>query len=303
MTRYQNNNLLGIGLMLLAMLLFSVMDAAAKWLVSNEMSAIQVIAVRSWFIVAIIPPLLMLRGELSELATRKPWQHLLRGMVGVIAPLSFFSALETLPLADATVVFFSATFILTAASALLLKEHVGIHRWSAVAIGFAGVVIATNPGGGGPLLSYLLVLCATTIYALIFITGKQLSRQDSVISLVFSLHLGIGIVATAALPWVWVPIAATALAQLFLMALIALVAHYVFAAAFARAEVSALAPFEYSALVWAVLIGYAVWGDIPALEVWLGAAVIIGCGLYVIHRESLQRKSTAPAPDHSDPLP
>jgi drug/metabolite transporter (DMT)-like permease len=153
------------------------------------------------------------------------------------------------------------------------------------------------------LLSYLLVLCATTIYALIFITGKQLSRQDSVISLVFSLHLGIGIVATAALPWVWVPIAATAIAQLFLMALIALVAHYVFAAAFARAEVSALAPFEYSALVWAVLIGYAVWGDIPALEVWLGAAVIIGCGLYVIHRESLQRKSTAPAPDHSDPLP
>jgi drug/metabolite transporter (DMT)-like permease len=303
LARYKNNNLLGIGLMLLAMLLFEVMDAVAKLLVSSEMSAIQVIAVRSWFIVAMIPPILMLRGELSELATQKPWHHLLRGMIGIVAPFSFFSALETLPLADATVVFFSGAFILTAASALLLKERVGIHRWSAVAIGFGGVVIAMNPQGGGPLGSYLLVLCAATVYSLIFITGRQLSRRDSVISLVFSLHLGMGVVATAALPWVWVPFDIATLVQLFLMALIALVAHYVFAAAFARAEVSVLAPFEYTALLWAVLIGYAVWRDIPTLEVWLGAAVIIGCGLYVIHRESLRRKSPAPAPGHSDPLP
>lgn len=291
MTRYKNNNLLGIGLMLLAMLLFEVMDAVAKWLVSDDMSAIQVIAVRSWFIVAMIPPILMLRGELSELATRKPWHHLLRGMIGVIAPFSFFSALKTLPLADATVVFFSGTFILTAASALLLKERVGIHRWSAVAIGFGGVVIAVNPQGDGPLGAYLLVLCAATIYSLIFITGRQLSRRDSVISLVFSLHLGMGVVATAALPWVWVPLDLVVLAQLFLMALIALVAHYVFAAAFARAEVSVLAPFEYTALLWAALIGYAIWRDIPPLEVWAGAVVIIGCGWYVIHRESLQHKT------------
>ncbi len=303
MTRYKNNNLLGIGFMLIAMLLFEVMDAAAKWLVSGEMSAIQVIAVRSWFIVAMIPTILLLRGELSELATRQPWHHLWRGMVGVIAPLSFFTALKTLPLADATVVFFSGAFILTAASALLLKERVGIHRWSAVAIGFGGVVVAMNPQGGGPLLSYLLVLCAATIYALIFITGKQLSKRDSVISLVFSLHLGMGISASAALPWVWVPLDAAALAQLFLMALIALVAHYVFAAAFARAEVSALAPFEYTALVWAALIGYAVWRDIPSPEVWFGAVIIIGSGLYVIHRESLHRRGSETAADHSDPLP
>lgn len=303
MSRYKNNNLLGIGLMLLAMLLFEVMDAVAKWLVSSDMSAIQVIAIRSWFIVVMIPLILAPRGELRDLATAAPLRHLLRGMVGFVAPFSFFTALGTLPLADATVVFFSAAFILTAASALLLKERVGIHRWSAVVIGFGGVVIAMDPRGGGPLGSYLMVLCAATIYSLIFITGRQLSRRDSVISLVFSLHLGMGIVATAALPWVWVPLDIAALAQLFLMALIALVAHYVFAAAFARAEVSALAPFEYTALLWAVLIGYAVWGDIPTPEVWLGAAVIIGCGLYVIHRESLRRKSPAPAPEHSDPLP
>ena len=130
----------------------------------------------------------------------------------------------------------------------------------------------------------------------------SLSRQDSVISLVFSLHLGMGVVATVLLPWVWVPVDALVLGQMFVMALIALVAHYVFAAAFARADVSALAPFEYTALVWAALIGYAVWRDIPPLEVWLGAAIIIGCGLYVIHRESLHHRNRKRAAASTDPL-
>ena len=147
-----------------------------------------------------------------------------------------------------------------------------------------------NPQGGGPLSYYLLVLCAATIYALIFITGKQLSKRDSVISMVFSLHLGMGIVATIALPWIWVPVSLEVFGELLLMAVIALVAHYVFAAAFARADVSALAPFEYTALVWATIIGYLIWLDIPATQVWIGAVIIIGCGLYVIHRESLQHR-------------
>jgi len=291
MARYQTNNLLGIGLMLLAMLLFVAMDAVAKWLVSADMSAIQVIAVRSWMIVVMILLILAIRGELSELVTKRPLHHALRGGIGFFAPVTFFTSLKALPLADATVVFFSSSFVLTAASALFLKEKIGMHRWSAVVIGFVGVVIAINPQGGGPVGSYLLVLCAAVIYSMIFISGKHLSKQDSVISLVFSLQLGMGAVATIALPWVWVPISITVLGELFLMAVIALVAHFVFAAAFARADVSALAPFEYTALVWATLIGYVIWLDIPSTEVWIGAVIIISCGLYVIHRESLRHRA------------
>ncbi|MDH3449197.1 MAG: DMT family transporter [Gammaproteobacteria bacterium] len=291
MSRHKTNNLLGIGLMMLAMFLFGVMDAIAKWLVVANMSAIQIIAVRSWIIVVMIPLVLAVRGELAELATRQPVQHALRGMVGFLAPFSFFTSLETLPLADATVVFFSATFILTAASAIFLKERVGIHRWSAVVVGFGGVVVAMNPQGGGPIGAYLLVLCAASIYSMIFIYGKQLSKRDSIITLVFSLQLGMGIIATTALPWVWVPIGIAVSGQLLLMAMIALVAHYLFATAFARADVSALAPFEYTALVWATIIGYVVWHEIPSTEVWMGAAIIIACGLYVIRRESLRHRA------------
>ena len=169
----------------------------------------------------------------------------------------------------------------------MLKEKVGIHRWSAVVIGFGGVVIAVDPQGGGDISAYLLVLCATMIYSFIYVSGKQLSRRDSVISLVFSLHLGMGLSASLLLPWVWVPIGSSTLLALLLVAAIALIAHFVFTLAFARAEVSALAPFEYTALIWATIIGYVVWRDFPSVEVWTGAAIIIGCGLYVIHRESL----------------
>ena len=289
--RYPTNNLLGIGLMLLAMLLFAVMDAIAKWLVSAEMSAVQVIAVRSWIMLPIILAVLAARGELSQLATRKPLQHLLRGCLGFCAPFAFFTSLKSLPLADATVVFFSSTFVLTAASAMFLKEKVGMHRWSAVAVGFGGVVIAMNPRGGGEIDAYLLVLAATAIYAMIFVSGKFLSRSDSIISLVFSLHLGMGIVATLVLPWVWIPMSWLEVAQLGLLALIAMGAHVLFTAAFARADVSALAPFEYTSLLWATIIGYLLWRDIPSTEVWIGAAIIIACGLYVVHRESLHHRS------------
>ena len=210
--RYQNNNLLGIALMLLATWLFAVMDALAKWLVTADVSAIQVIAVRSWMITLLILVVLGLRGQLKELATARPRQHLGRGMIGFLAPMSFFTALKYLPLADASVIFFSAAFMLTAASALILKERVGVHRWSAVFIGFIGVMIATDPTGGGSVFAYLLVLFAALVYALIFIWGKQLSSRDSVISLVFFLHLGMGLVATALLPWVYVPMSARMLA-------------------------------------------------------------------------------------------
>ena len=289
MPRYQNNNLLGIALMLLATFLFAVMDATAKWLVTADVSAFQVIAVRSWMICLFIPLLLLARGEIQQMKTQQPWHHLARGMIGCLAPAAFFTSLKTLPLADASVIFFSAAFILTAASAIFLKERVGIHRWSAVVVGFIGVVIAMNPTGGGPLLAYLMVLFAAMIYSLLFIWGKQLTKQDSVLLLVFSTNLGMGVVASAVLPWVWVPITFQMFLELLLMASLAMAAHYVFASAFARAEVSVLAPFEYSMLIWAVAIGYFIWADIPTLQMWIGAALIIAAGIYVAHRESLRR--------------
>ena len=275
--------------MILGMLLMSIMDGLAKWLVLADVSVVQILAVRSWLILTMILVLTGLRGQWKELRPSRPLHHGLRGVGAFFAPFTFFLALKTLPLADASVVFFSNTFMVTAASALLLKEKVGKHRWAAVVIGFIGVVIAINPEGSGDLTAYLLVITGTAVYAMAFITGKHLSRTDSVLSLVFSLNLGMGVVATALLPWFWTPISTQTMIEIFVLALFAVTGHFAVGSAFARAEVSAISPFEYTALIWLVIIGYLVWQDIPSFRVWAGAIVIVASGIYVIHREALRR--------------
>ncbi|MFT5658083.1 MAG: drug/metabolite transporter (DMT)-like permease [Gammaproteobacteria bacterium] len=286
----EHNNLLGIMLMMFGVFLMACMDTAAKWLVEAHISPIQVLAIRSWIILPVILMSLTFRSQLGLLKTSRPLAHGLRGCLGVLAPLPFFSALKHLPLADATVVFFSVGFILTAISALVLHEKVGIHRWSAVIIGFGGVVIAMNPQGVGNLSAYLMVLCAAFVYAILSVSGKLLMKRDSVISLVFSFNLMVGLICTALLPWVWIPVTWAVFGVLLLMALLAVCGHIALTAAFGKADVSAVAPFEYTALIWAVLLGYMMFLDIPTTRVWIGAAVIISCGLYMIYRESLHRR-------------
>ena len=285
------NNLLGIVLMMLGMLLMASMDTTAKWLVEADVSPVQVLAMRSWIIIPVILLALTARRQLGLLRTARPLAHGLRGGLGILAPLPFFAALKYLPLADATVVFFSSSFILTAISAMFLKEKVGIHRWSAVVIGFGGVVIAMNPEGEGHISAYLLVLCAAFAYAGIQVSGKQLMKQDSIISLVFSFNLMIGLASTAMLPWVWVSVSWTVIGVIVLMAMLAVSGHIALTAAFGKAEVSAIAPFEYTSLIWVVLLGYILFQDIPSTQVWLGAAVVISCGLYMIYRESLHKRA------------
>ncbi|MCP4187829.1 MAG: DMT family transporter [Gammaproteobacteria bacterium] len=291
MSHKSQNNINGIGLMLVAMMLFPLMDAVAKWLVIANVPSIQVIAIRGWMMVTMILLFYLVCGKVAELVPKQPLAHVGRGVLGFLAPYCFFTALKQLPLADATVVFFSSTFILTAMSALLLKEQVGLHRWSAVFIGFVGVVIAMNPQGGGELSAYTLVLISALTYAFLFLSGSYLAKQDSVISLVFSTNLMMTVVATGLLSWVWVSISWAVLGMLLLMTVIALAAHITVTMAFSRAQVSALAPFEYTALVWAAIFGYLIWGDFPALQMCIGATIIIGSGLYVIHREALHHKT------------
>jgi drug/metabolite transporter (DMT)-like permease len=288
MTKIAENNLIGIGFMVAGMFSLVLMDAVAKWLVEVNISPVQVLAIRSWIIISIIFIFLLARGELKALKTLRPVAHGVRGTLGFAAPFCFFLALKRLPLADATVVFFASTFILTALSALLFKERVGVHRWGAVVIGFCGVLVAVNPDGSGELSAYLLVLCAAFIYALLLLSGKQLSQQDSVISLVFSFNLMIGLVGTLLLPLVWVSVSWPVVGMFILLAFLAICGHYLLTTAFSKAQVSAIAPFEYTSLVWATLVGYLFWLDIPSLQVWIGGSIIIASGLYVIHRESMR---------------
>ena len=138
----EDRNLAGIANMLVGIGFLSLMDGTVKWLIGAEYSVAQIVAVRGWIIVALLLLWVPRTGGFAALRSRRPLAHLGRIVAGFGSVFFFFTSLRTLPLADATVIFFGATFIMTALSALLLGERVGIHRWGAVAIGFAGVYVA-----------------------------------------------------------------------------------------------------------------------------------------------------------------
>ena len=199
------NNLVGILYMVSGIFFLSVMDAIAKWLVEDTLNPIQLVAVRSWILVVALLGYYLITSQLEQIKPTRPVAQGIRGMFGFFATYFFFSSLKFLPLADAAVIFFSGTFMITALSWPLLKERVGFHRWAAVIIGFIGVVIAMKPQGGGQMIGYIYCLIGSLAYALLFISGRWLSRTETVISLVFSFNLGLGVVCTLLVPLVWVP--------------------------------------------------------------------------------------------------
>ena len=193
-------------------------------------------------------------------------------------------------------IFFGATFIMTALSALLLGERVGPHRWGAVVIGFAGVYVAARPGGGVPAPEALYAVAASLCYALLMLGGRWMGRTEPVFRLVFYYNVGTALIASLFLPFEWTPMPSAHLSVLVAMAGLALAGHVLLTRAFSMAPVGVIAPFEYSAIVWAALIGFLVWGDVPADHVYLGAAIIVLSGVYVVRREAMLARRRAGKP-------
>ena len=288
---HTQSHLQGIVYMVVGIFLLSVMDAVAKWLVTETLDPLQLIAVRSWIVVTLLMLYYRLNNKSQLIKPNRPVVQGIRGLFGFLAPYCFFKSMQTLPLADATVIFFSGIFMITALSWPLLKEKVGVHRWVAVIVGFIGVIIAMNPKGGGQTIGYIYCLIGSLTYALLFISGRWLSKTESVISLVFCFNLGLAAICTLLVPLVWVPMSLNLLVIVFMFSLLALSGHICLTTAFSRAPVGVVAPFEYTGLVWTVILGYMIWSDIPASNVVLGAFIIVICGLYVIYRESKAKPS------------
>lgn len=299
----ESANLAGIALVVTGVGLLVTMDGFAKWLVGADYSPVQIIAMRGWIIVAMLVAWVPRAGGLAAFRTRRKKGLLLRVAFGFLMPFFFFSALKQLPLADVTVILFGAPFIMTALSVPLFSERVGVHRWSAVAIGFVGVLVAARPGAGVFAIEALYAFGACVCYALLMLATRWLARTESTFLMVFSYNLGVAAGYSLLLPFVFRPMPIADLAILASMAVLAVGGQVCLTRAYSLAEIAAIAPFEYTALAWAALIGFVVWGDVPAGHVVAGAAVIAGCGLYVVHREKAagRRRPADPAPEGRPP--
>lgn len=282
--------LTGIVLMLLAMSVVPVMDGIAKEL-SARYSVLEIVWARYFFHLLYLLPVVLYRYGLSSLKPRYPLLQIIRGGLLLVSTIFFFAAIAVMPIADALALVFISPILVTALSPVLLGEHVGVRRWSAVIVGFLGALIIVRPGLVAIHGGTLLAIGAGVSYALYIIATRKLSGSaPPLVTLAFTAVLG-AVVMSVAVPFHWTTPGGADLALMAGMGVCAAIGHYMIIKAFEYAPASVLAPFGYSEIVMATVVGFVAFGDFPDAWTWAGVAVIILSGIYISLRER-----TAPAP-------
>lgn len=278
--------------MLTAVAVFSVMDASLKQLTGFYPPA-QVSCIRG---LASIPAMLLFvgwRGEWRRLLPTRWMAHLARGALAVGMLSLFVCALQTLPLAECYAIFLCAPLIVTALSALVLHEHVDWHRWLAVIIGLLGVLIMLRPSATHFVsIGAAAALGSALCYSLSAITIRTLARDESTLSVAFSFVVTVGFVnAAVALPH-WVPVQPTHWPWIAVIGITGAVAQMLLIQAFRVASPARVAPFEYTALLWGLMLDWLLWRTLPDGRTLIGGAIVTASGLYVVYREHM--RSTVP---------
>ena len=281
-------------LMLAAVLLFALMDAGLK-LLSSQYPPLQVAALRGLSSLPLVT-LWVLATVPAHSLLRVHWPlHLLRGALGIAMMAGFVYGLRTMPLSTAYAITFVAPLLVTAMAGPLLKERVGAGRWIAIVIGLVGVWVILRPTGEGMLTGGgLAILIAAICYALGAVTVRMLAQRDSTQAMVFwfvvLLSLGAWLLALPA----WKPLQP---AHGWIIAGVGIsgsLAQVALTEAFRRGEASLIAPLEYTALVWGVLLDVALWSVLPDGVTWIGAGIIVASGLYLLRREKVHVEAEHP---------
>ena len=276
----------GILLTSLAYFLFTVQDASVKWLVA-ALPVLQILFVRSVTIFAIC--LAIGRAPLARRALVSPVMKpmILRNLLLLSAWLCYYTAARDLGLAELTTLYYASPVIMTLLAVPVLGEVVSVGRWLAVITGFIGVVVACNVIGTGMAVSLpvCLALLAATFWAISSVLLRKTALQETTLTQML-ISSGFFILFTgAAMPFVWTALAFPDLLLMAATGVLAGMAQYALFEGMRRTEVSVLAPFEYSSLIWAFVLGFAIWGDVPAGHVVAGALLIFAAGFIVLYAE------------------
>lgn len=279
----------GIAFMLLGTALFTCNDALGKWLVAT-VAVGQLLFIRSAAAFVLMLPAIQRAGWRNVFLVRQPGRHLLRLALIIVEVGAFYLAVRHLPLADVMSVYQATPLIVTILAIPLLGETVGWRRGLAVGIGFIGVLLVLQPQDGVFTVSALIALAGSIAYALTFIATRHL-RAASSLTLIAWHTVGVGLAGLATLPWGWPEIDLATMGLLALIGVVATGAHMCMNQAMKLAPASVTMPYQYSSLLWAILLGWLVFGDIPGPMMLLGAGIIVASGLFVLHREQVRAAS------------
>ena len=285
--------LAGIGFMLVAVFLFAFNSALGKWLVARYPIG-EFMLLRSALTLLLLSPFIWLAGRAAFANVPRPGIQVLRVLFSSFEVAMFFWAVSYLPLADTTTFYLAGPIYVTALSVLLLRERVGWRRWTAVLIGFAGVVIALRPSSSSFTLPALIALSGSVIYALVMITTRAL-RETNDIMLITAYFLGAFAFGVATTPFGWVTPAGYDLLFFCGVAVANIVAQFCVIRSLKLASASVVVPYQYTLILWSVLFGWLMFAELPDAYTLVGAAIIVAAGLYIFWRERVVAGKASPA--------
>ncbi len=283
-SRFVDRPLLGILLFCATTLCFAALDTGAKYL-TRDYHPIQVVWGRYFFQALLLLPIVLRRGPARAFASVRPGVQVARGLLISVITLTFFASLQYLPLVDAQAISFTMPLILTALAAFFLRERVGPRRWTAVAIGFAGVMLVIRPTADGLHWAAVLCLAAAALNACFHLMTRTLAAADAPgVGIMYAGFMGTAIFS-AIVPFVWTPVEPLAWLILAGIGGLGALGHYWLSQAYIYARAVVLAPYIYLQLVWVAGFGFVLFGDVPDAATVAGAGIVVAAGLYVLYRE------------------
>lgn len=276
---------LAIGLMLGSTFVFTCTSALSKWLIETYPIG-EVLFSRVFVPLIGLAVIILPRTGLAVFRTRRLKGHLLRGASQSTSQTFLMIAFSLMPLASAVAINFSAPIFATLASMIFLREHVGLARWSAILVGFFGVLIVTSPGTETFTIGALFALANAVMYGTLTAGVRGLTSTESTETLTLYQMLIMSAAFSLMLPFGFVMPTWTDAGWLLLNGVGNGIAQYGWTRAIHLAPTSAVAPFQYFSLIWAMMLGFAIWGDVPTVSLLIGGAIVAGSGLFLLWRES-----------------
>jgi drug/metabolite transporter (DMT)-like permease len=294
--RRVNSAAAGIGLMLAGIALFSINDALGKWLLATY-SVAELLLIRSVAALLLLAPFVRQGGLTAFASAPRPALQIVRVVLSTLEVAMFFWAVSYLPLADTVTFYLAGPIYVTALSVLLLGETVGWRRWSAVLVGFAGVLLALRPSAASLTLPAMIALTGSMFFALLMIATRLLRETPNTV-LIAGQILGTLIFGAALAPFAWITPSLRDFALLSLFGVFSIMALACVNRSLKLAPASVVVPYQYTLIVWAIVLGYTVFGDVPDLLTLIGAVIIVVAGLYIFWREQKGREQDASPPLH-----
>jgi drug/metabolite transporter (DMT)-like permease len=286
--------LAGIGYMLAAVFLFALSSAVGKWLVATYPVG-EFLLIRSAMTLLLLSPFIWRAGRAAFTNAPRPGLQFARVALSTAEIAMFFWAVQYMPLADTTTFYLAGPIFVTAFSVLLLGERVGWRRWTAVLIGFAGVVIALRPSAASFTLPALIALGGSIFYALLMIVTRTLRETDYTV-LITTQFLGVFAFGVATAPLGWVPPNAFDLLFMAGLGISSMLSLFCVVRSLKLASASVVVPYQYTLILWSVLFGWWMFGELPDAYTIVGAAIIVAAGLYIFWREQVSARKVSSAP-------